>query len=67
VELREGEMAKKEDTHITVEVVVRTDMGELTRSESSVYLNEEPGYLITQHVLDCIVQATKGAEAAWRA
>lgn len=57
----------KEDTRITVEVVVRTDVGELTRSESSVYLSEEPGYTITREVLDCIKQATEGAKAAWKA
>lgn len=54
-------------THVTVEVVVRTDVGELTRSESSVYLETEEGDVITQHVLDCLTQASAGAKAAWKA
>lgn len=56
-----------EPTTVTVEVVVRTDVGELTRSEANVYLDAKDGEVITQHVLDCITQATAGAKAAWKA
>lgn len=58
---------EKSLTQVTVEVVVRTDIGELTRSESSVYLETEEGEVITQHVLDCLSQANAGAKAAWKA
>lgn len=55
-------------TQVTVEVVVRTDVGELTRSESSVHLTgKEAKGVINEHVVHALSQAVAGAEAVWKA
>lgn len=67
---REGEMSTKEKIaiQVTVEVVVRTSVGELTRSEATIHLTgKEAGGVINQHVVHALSQAVAGAEAVWKA